>query len=212
MLWNLLRKFPSIFHSYSILSVTYSLKPSQPSRTVSHQDDHRRMSAVVWRIFSHIFTGSLCFTSQLLHRSSLLVLYASRTDLNGSVWLCAVYSQEGKQPLLRQAEQRSSFFFPVDLVLRDYKNFFISLVALCSLGTCPPFLRSFASFKILHRFKFFRGFPILFSFCIFAFFASFHNVKALFHVISFMYYFSHLSFLNLSYKIFLQINMVYTFI
>lgn len=44
------------------------------------------------------------------------------------------------------------------------------------------------------QFKFFRGL-FLFSFCIFAFLSFFHNVKTLFHVISFVYYFSHLSFL-----------------
>lgn len=102
VVWKILR----VFYSYFILSV-YSWKPSQPSETVNHQGDHRGISAVAW-IFSHIFTGSLCFTSQLLHRLSLLVLYASRARLNGSVWLCAVCSQKGKQPLLRSEDHPSS--------------------------------------------------------------------------------------------------------
>lgn len=63
-------------------------------------------------------------------------------------------------------EWRSSFFLLVDLALRDYKNFFISLAVLRSLGTCPPFLRSFAQLEV-HRFTFFWE-SCLFSFCILA--------------------------------------------
>lgn len=181
--------FSSLFYSIGIFVETESTIKDRQSSGQPSWNERGCLKNILWYLhrISVFYKPSCCIVRRywsFMHRAQA---WMARSD-----FAPFILGKESSRCYDRQSKDHPSFSL-VDLVLRDYKNFFISLVALCSLGTRPSFLRSFAPLEV-HRFKFFRGL-FLFSFCIFAFFSSSHNVKTLFHVISFVYYFSHLSFL-----------------